>query len=97
MFKRLPNLRTPNSEVADVPRVLQPFCHHQLFGDVLTDTSIWGRVEWEKDWSQEVGPDKSTLSRQGNRTRVTERGRRWPGSGPEPQDLWETRGEIVLS
>lgn len=45
---------------------------------MLTDRSIWGRVEWEKDWSQEEGPDKSILNKQGNSARVTERGRRWP-------------------
>lgn len=59
LLKWLLNLGAPNSEVTDVPRVLWPFCHHQLFGDVLTDRSIWGRVE--KYWSQEEAPDKSTL------------------------------------
>lgn len=45
MLERLLNLRAPNSEVADVPRVLWPFCHHQLFGDVLTD--LYG-AEWKR-------------------------------------------------
>lgn len=80
MLKWLLNLRAPNSEVTDGPRVLWPFCHHQLFGDVLTDRSIWGRVE--KDWSQEEGPDKSTLE-------VTApESQRWEGDG---QDLTLSR------
>lgn len=78
MLKWLLNLRAPDSEVTDVPRVLWPFCHHQLFGDVLTDRSIWGRVE--KGWSQEEGPDKSTLE---VTAPESEMGRRWPGSDPE--------------